>query len=129
VVQAVVLAAAATFSTLWVLHSLWSVVAGQRAPESLFLGIANTGSTSRGQVGMRHRCEVTVFSHYWVANSSSTPLLFSDKSTDSSTMSDILDRATMLAPAATYGALATASHSGCRALAWWGQPEQCSMRA
>ena len=74
---------------------------GQRAPQSLFLGVANSGRSRHGQVGQRHSCEVTVYPYYWVANSSRCPLFFWDRPLDSP--SEFLDYSSMVAPGSVYG--------------------------
>lgn len=75
--------------------------AGQRAPQSLFLGVANSGRSRHGQVEQRHSCEVTVYSYYWVANSSRSPLFFWDRPLDSP--AEFLDYSSMVAPGSVYG--------------------------
>eukprot|EP00892_Ulva_mutabilis_P007162 jgi/Ulvmu1/4818/UM020_0103.1 len=73
---------------------------GQRAPKSLFLGIANSGRPSSGHAQARRSCEVTVYSHYWVANSSCMPLVFNDRANANTqmTLPDMLDMSSMTAP-------------------------------
>lgn len=80
--------------------------AGQRAPKSLFLGIAHSGRSNSSLVQARHCCEATVYSHYWVSNSSCMPLVFNDRANTNTqmTLPDMLDMSAMTAPGSIRGA-------------------------
>jgi hypothetical protein len=85
--------------------------AGQRAPRSLYLGVANSGRRKRRQAKELHSCHVTLFAPFWVANSSMCALKVWDRPADSQRLGlpEVLEHSAMVVPRGVYGAHGTAA--------------------